>query len=324
MYLVICQKYLLIFHFILLFDVLNILQLVDAMFNMNKPFFIVGISYPYESSKCGIVSSKSGLRIFGGKKAKEEYPWFVLLKKPKEEYGFCGGSLITKQHVLTAAHCYTTEKDEKYWKNEYVILFNIKNVCKDKGNKVIKQDRVIIHPGFNSNNVFTEEKELCDIAVIRLEKKIRNTIVCLPKDDKLPKKGIIIGFGATSEDKNKSCELQEAYVNIPNNKMCGKSKAEKTFSKKDNFCAKAENSDSCKGDSGGPLVHEKDGQYVVYGIVSLGYGCGRKNATGFYTNIISHLPWIKNVVKKTETIGDLSKSVLTNFLKKLNLIHLRS
>lgn len=107
MYLVVCQKYLLIFHFILLFHVFNIPQPVDTMFIMNKSFFVVGKSYPYESSKCGIVSSKSGLRISGGKKAKEEYPWFALLKKSKEEYGFCGGSLITNQHVLTAAHCYT-------------------------------------------------------------------------------------------------------------------------------------------------------------------------------------------------------------------------
>lgn len=63
-------------------------------------------------------------------------------------------------------------------------------------------------------------------------------------------------------------------------------------------------------------VHEKNGQHVAYGIVSLGYSCGRKNATGFYTNIISHLPWIKNVVKKNQNHRRPNQKRIEKFSEK--------
>ena len=46
-------------------------------------------------------------RIVGGEDAKpSEYPWMAaLLDVPTSQKPFCGGSLITPFHVLTAAHC---------------------------------------------------------------------------------------------------------------------------------------------------------------------------------------------------------------------------
>ena len=48
--------------------------------------------------ECGLANGHS--EIFGGVEAKpHEYPWNVYVNEG------CGGSLISKQHVLTAAHC---------------------------------------------------------------------------------------------------------------------------------------------------------------------------------------------------------------------------
>lgn len=48
-------------------------------------------------------------RVFGGRDTKiKDYPWMVALHYDYDEWfrvWGCGGSLINKKYVLTAAHC---------------------------------------------------------------------------------------------------------------------------------------------------------------------------------------------------------------------------
>ena len=46
-------------------------------------------------------------KIFGGEETlPHEYPWNVYVSMKKEgRWYMCGGSLISNQHILTAAHC---------------------------------------------------------------------------------------------------------------------------------------------------------------------------------------------------------------------------
>jgi len=51
---------------------------------------------------CGVPNRKQ--RIVGGQVTKvNEFPWIVALIKRGKFY--CAGSLITRRHVITAAHC---------------------------------------------------------------------------------------------------------------------------------------------------------------------------------------------------------------------------
>merc|ERR1712079_118856 len=56
------------------------------------------------SCQCGLVKGRK--RIVGGQLAdKNEYPWLVRPVRKKYYFPFCGGSLISSNTVLTAAHC---------------------------------------------------------------------------------------------------------------------------------------------------------------------------------------------------------------------------
>ena len=53
---------------------------------------------------------------------------------------------------------------------------------------------------------------------------------------------------------------------------------------------------SCKGDSGGGLVSQASGRYVILGAVSGGARNCSDGTPGLYTNILSHMDWITQIV----------------------------
>ena len=80
----------------------------------------------------------------------------------------------------------------------------------------------------------------------------------------------------------------------------------------DQICARGEtsntgcHSDSCQGDSGGGLLAVRRGRNTLLGLVSFGEtecGAGEEPWPGVYTNISSHLGWIREAML---TVGNLS------------------
>lgn len=55
---------------------------------------------------------------------------------------------------------------------------------------------------------------------------------------------------------------------------------------------------SPQGDSGGPLVCKKKGTWVQVGVVSWGIGCSMYELPAVFTNVQSHVDWIRQQLRR--------------------------
>ncbi|XP_031619952.1 uncharacterized protein LOC116338681 [Contarinia nasturtii] len=260
-------------------------------------------------------------RIIGGEETDiGEYPWMALLKYTKlngQGGGYyCGGAIIHKDYVVTAAHCI---RGSSLIKNRFKLTSirlgehnlqsekdcaEISNECADPVKDVLVAEE-IVHENYASES----SQQAHDIALIRLAESIHFTDwirpICLPFASYLRNKNfddstvVVVGFGKTenasrSEIKMK-LEMKGFNLNRCNNvyKLAGITLADHQL------CAGGEQGrDSCSGDSGGPLLADdllnKANPYsYLVGVVSFGPKiCGTPGFPGVYTRIDKHLDWI--------------------------------
>ncbi|XP_004559752.3 factor VII-activating protease [Maylandia zebra] len=256
---------------------------------------------PKQFATCGIPQPKKALtRIFGGLKVSPgSIPWQVSVQvKPTGSAQpfrhVCGGILIASCWVLTAAHCIEPNKDMQ-------VLAGSLSVSKpDPGTQTIPVERTIKNPNYRVTN----EAVYNDIGLLKLsgtpgfcanETQFVKT-ACLPNAP-LPDgtECKISGWGATEQSDYGSSHLLEANVLLINQEKCSDRSVYGNMLDNSMFCAGYLEGgvDSCQGDSGGPLTCMQNNANVVYGVVSWGDQCGKKNKPGVYTRVTHFLDWIK-------------------------------
>lgn len=283
---------------------------------------------PTASPASALLPRDCGLRVddrlaFGNVTKVFSYPWMAVLR-----YDYngaivdgCGGSLINKRYILTAAHCLKTRSTMPI--HSVVLGEHTKgqdkdcNVYLDPQGEVDETDcaesiEVFRIESFEVHQDYNRPKYSNDIGLIRLDRDVtmKDHIkpICLPVTAALQRqvfeKYVVTGWG-TTENQTGSNILLEAILPHVDISECQLKMDENRLSIRlsdKQMCAGGkERVDTCKGDSGGPLgfsANYNGARFVQFGIVSLGVdSCGQKSVPGIYCRVAGYMNWIAEHMK---------------------------
>lgn len=236
----------------------------------------------------------------------------------------CGGSLISSNIVLSAAHCFVEDNGQSYV--TLVDAFLNETNLKEQENLTRIPVETFLTPEDYFPNYFGDY--LGDVALVKLSRPaMREPVQLAQKNETLPPFYVVAGWGAT--EYNISWSPQLKYTTV---EPLSQDKASEYIAlEEDHFAAGLgpDGNDACIGDSGGPLIIpskewytvERNGKVrlrnssknaseaqldasperdILVGIVSYGINakCGaREGNIGFYTNVSFWKEWIDGVTE---------------------------
>jgi len=235
----------------------------------SRVFFLIAIA-------AAAMEAKAMNRVAGSERANpNEFPWMVYVRGDMS----CGGSLISEEWVLTAAHCVSRKAAQNKVK---LVKHNGRTSARTK-----YISEVIIHRQYNrktNNN---------DIALLKLKNPVRVGKICLPANRATfaGSPATVAGWGKTGIHSGESAVLRKTNVKVISNNKCrqyGRHFRDSVTSSMmctvpDRWYSYAKG--ACKGDSG----------IVSWGTKNV--GCTTKTDPGVFVRVANYLHWIKRYTR---------------------------
>jgi len=270
-------------------------------------------------------SADNEMIVAGTEAPDGKFPYQVRLYwSMEDDKGFCGGSLIAPQWVLTASHCLAKESGDAYVaRDPEDVVVGYGSNDRTKTTKV-EVEKIIVRPEFLERGLNGK----ADVALIKLKIPVDDPKIVPLADPDADKKYLVPGakvtvsgwgtlwsydedfaalmadLGPEMEDKVQApIKLREVELDWVDNPSCNAAFAgakPATEIADTEFCAfeKGTNKDTCQGDSGGPMVVRNDSGngFVQVGVVSWGRGCGG-TTPGVYARVAPFKDWIAETIK---------------------------
>ncbi|XP_050999117.1 granzyme-like protein 2 [Acomys russatus] len=228
--------------------------------------------------------STDGGKIFWGTEVKpHSRPYMAYLNIDRNNSHYvCGGFLVDKDIVMTAAHCNGSH---------ITVTLGAHDMRNKTNTQKIHAIKHVPHEGY------TKKKKFNDIMLLKLKRKAQiNSFVktiALPKSEDWVKPGqvcTVSGWGNLANCSS-SNTLQEVNLVVQKKQLC--MEMSRNYNDSIQLCVGNPNEKKAtgSGDSGGPFVCNN----VAQGIVSHRFCTGQPPRV--FTRISSFIPWIKKTMK---------------------------